>query len=264
MLVDSHCHLDRLDLSFYNNNLDLVLKKAHEVNVNYFLCAGITLENSATILDIAKKHDNIVTSVGLHPTEEYREIPDIKKICELANDNLVVAIGETGLDYAYCLENKEAQEMQQKLFATHICAAKEIQKPIIIHSRMAQNDLLNILKAEKAREVGGVFHCFTETLEMAEEALNMGFYISFSGIVTFKNAENLREVAKKIPLNKMLVETDAPYLAPTPHRGKANEPFYLPYVVECLAKIRGESFAAIADATTENFFRLFKCKNINY
>jgi TatD DNase family protein len=261
MLIDSHCHLDRLDLTNYNDDLSLALLAAEKVNVKYFLCAGIDLENSRKILEIAKKYKNIVTSVGLHPTEESEKKPSVEELISLAADQLVVAIGETGLDYYRCEHDKMAQVYQQDLFRDHIRAANTIKKPLIIHSRMAKENLFEILRDENAANVGGVFHCFTEDWQVAKMALDMNFYISFSGIITFKNADALREVAKKIPADKILIETDAPYLAPTPFRGKQNEPAFLPYIAEKLAAIRGESVTQIAKQTSQNFFSLFKIKN---
>lgn len=262
MLIDSHCHLDRLDLTNHNNDLNAALNAAAKVNVKYFLCAGIDLENSRTILQIAKQYENVVVSVGLHPTEEATHIPTVEELCALADDSLVVAIGETGLDYARCLEDQNAQLLQQNLFRLHIRAAHKVKKPLIIHSRMAEADMFRILEEENAASIGGIFHCFTERWEAAEKALKMNFYISFSGIITFKNADSLREVAGKVPAEKILIETDSPYLAPTPLRGKPNEPAYLPYVAECLAKIRGVNIAEIARQTTENFSKLFAIKNL--
>lgn len=254
MLIDSHCHLDRLD--FTHKNLDAILLDAAEVDVNYFLCPGIDLEHFANILQIATTHKNIVISVGRHPTEE-GHIPSVNELCEFGNDHLVVAVGETGLDYFYC-KTENDKELQRQLFRTHIRAAIELKKPLIIHSREAATDIIAILREEHAEIVGGVMHCYTESLEMAQAALGLNFNISFSGIITFKNADKLRAVAKEIPLNKILIETDAPYLAPVPMRGKSNEPKYLPYIAAELAKLHNISVAELSKHTTENFFRMCK------
>lgn len=257
MLVDSHCHLDKLDLSKYENDLAKALAAANRVNVKFFLCPGVTLIGFPSILQLAKQNENVVVAIGLHPTEDLMHEPTVQELCTLADDKLIVGIGETGLDYYYCRDDKNIQEQQQRVFRTHIQAAKELKKPLIIHSRLAEQDIIRILKEEKASDIGGVFHCYTENWEMAQTVLNMNFYISFSGIVTFKNAEMLRDVAKKVPLDKMLLETDAPFLAPTPYRGKPNEPAYLPLVAECIAKNRADTLDNIAKHSSENFFNLF-------
>lgn len=256
MLIDSHCHLDRLDLTKYNGDLDAALLAAKNAGVEYFLCPGVVLEDFPNILQIAKKHPNIVVSVGLHPSEDLAHELKVEELCNLADDSLVVGVGETGLDYFYA-ENEEQREFQRQRFITHIHAAKELKKPLIVHSRSAASDLLQILKREKAEQVGGVLHCFTEDWETAQVAIELNFYIAFSGIVTFKNALALQQIAKQVPLERLLLETDSPYLAPVPMRGKPNEPAFLRYTAEFISKLRDIDCDTIAEETSHNFFRLF-------
>jgi TatD DNase family protein len=223
--------------------------------VGWALCAGVTLERFPAVLDIAHRHPNVFAAVGVHPdTEGEAEEPTVERLLELAADPRVIAIGETGLDY-YRLTGD--LEWQRERFRVHIAAARRCGKPLIIHTRAASADTLRVLREEQGGEVGGIFHCFTEDLETARAALDLGFYVSFSGIVTFKNAKDLKEVAKFVPLDRLLVETDAPYLAPAPHRGRTNEPSYVLHVAEEIAKLRGLSLEEVAGATTANFFRLF-------
>ncbi|WP_126445245.1 TatD family hydrolase [Sulfuricystis multivorans] len=251
-LVDSHCHLDFPELA---ENLHDLLAAMAQADVGWALCAGVTLERFPAMLALVRSASNLFAAVGVHPDTEYSERdPDAKTLLELANDPRVVAIGETGLDY-YRLEGD--LEWQRERFRTHIRAARLCSKPLIIHTRSAAADTLAILKEEGAEAVGGVFHCFTESAQIARTALDLGFYISFSGIVTFKNAIELKEVAKMVPLERMLVETDAPYLAPVPYRGKVNQPAYVRHVAEEIARLRGLTLDAVAEQTTENFFRLF-------
>lgn len=253
MLVDSHCHLDRLDLTKYHDDLGAAIAAANDSGVDHFLCPGITLASFAKILAIAEKYQNVMVAVGTHPTEDV-SFPTVKELVEIGANSLVAAVGETGLDYFYCKDEQE-KENQRQLFKIHIQAAKELQKPLIIHSRLAAQDIVRILQEEQAASVGGVMHCYTENFAMAEAAMELNFLISFSGIITFKNADALRAVAKKIPLDKMLIETDAPYLAPVPMRGKPNEPAFLHYTAEYLAKYLGLSLDDFAGQTTENYFR---------
>jgi TatD DNase family protein len=251
MLVDSHCHLDFPDFS--EQVPDLV--KAMTANgVAFALCAGVTLERFPGVLKIAESYPQIYAAVGVHPDTTDGAEPDIDQLVALAAHPKVVAIGETGLDYFRLTGDLD---WQRRRFRTHIRAARQTGKPLIIHTRAAADDTLAILAEENAGEVGGVFHCFTESMEVAQAALEMGFYISFSGIVTFKNAKSLKDVAKSIPLERMLVETDAPYLAPMPHRGKVNQPAYVRYVADEIAQLRGLTTATVAAATTRNFFALF-------
>jgi TatD DNase family protein len=251
MLVDSHCHLDFPDFAAQVPELVAAMTTN---GVAYALCAGVTLERLPKVLELAETYPQIFAAVGVHPDTTDGVEPDIDQLIALAAHPKVVAIGETGLDY-YRLEGN--LEWQRQRFRTHIRAARRIRKPLIIHTRAAASDTLTILEEEQAGEVGGVFHCFTESQEVAEAALAMGFFISFSGIVTFKNAKSIKEVAQAIPLERMLIETDAPYLAPMPHRGKVNQPAYVRHVAEEIAQLRGITVERVAEATTRNFFALF-------
>lgn len=255
MLVDSHCHLDRLDLDYYKKDLSECLDFAREQGVLHFLCVCIDLENFPAVLAIAEKFTDVSASVGVHPTEQVAEEPSLAELIKLAQHSKVVALGETGLDYYR--ENTQ-KELQQQRFRQHIRAALAVNKPLIVHTRHAREDTLALLKEEGAQKVGGVLHCFTEDLAMAKAALEENFYISFSGILSFKNASALKAIAQKLPLERLLIETDSPYLAPMPFRGKPNQPAYVRYVAECLAELRGCSFDKIAEQTTRNFFTLFK------
>ncbi len=252
--VDSHCHLDCLDLTPYEGKLDGAIQAAYAKQVKHMLCVCITLVNFPQVLQIAEAYDNIHASLGVHPNEAVDTEPSAAELIELANHPKVVAIGETGLDYFRLEGEKEAQQLR---FRRHIQTAIATNKPLIIHTRDAREDTITLMKEEHAEKVGGVMHCFTETWEMAEQAMALGFYISFSGIVTFKNATALQDVAKRMPLDRMLIETDSPYLAPVPLRGKKNEPAYVPYVAEFLAELRGEALETIAKHTTQNYFDLF-------
>jgi len=249
MLVDSHCHLDLIE----NTDPDSLVSTAKAQGVSHFLSVSIDLDHFPTLLGIAQRMDNVFASVGIHPNTQPDMVVDVHKLTALADDPNIIAIGETGLDY---FRSQGDLTWQHQRFRTHIQAAKETGKPLIIHSRDAISDTLRILREENATE--GIMHCFVEDWDIAQQAMEMGFYISFSGIVTFKNAKTLQSVAKKVPLDRLLVETDAPYLAPVPHRGKTNYPAYVRLVAEFIAKLRGENFETIARVTTENFFRLFK------
>lgn len=254
-LVDSHCHLDQLDLSTHAGDLTTALGYAKDQGVQHFLCVSITLRDFPQVLDIAKKYPNVSTSVGLHPNEETSEEPSAEDLVALINDDKIVAVGETGLDY---YRSSGDLSWQHERFRQHIRAAKITGRSLIIHSRQAKQDTLRILKEEDAQSIGGVMHCFTEDWEMARLAMDLNFYISFSGIVTFKNAKDIQEVAKKVPLDRLLIETDSPYLAPMPHRGKPNEPAYVRLVAEFIANLHGINVVELADRTTENFFTCFK------
>lgn len=254
MLVDSHCHLDTLDLTLFDNNMDNVLAAARQQEVEYFLCVCIDLENFPKVLELAQRYPNVYASVGLHPNSQAVTEPTEEQLISLAQDPDVVALGETGLDY---YRNESDLEWQRERFRRHIQAAKAVNKPLIIHSRDAEADTLNIMQEAATENVKGVLHCFTGTLAMAEAAIEMGFYISFSGILTFKNATQLHEVARQIPLDSILIETDCPYLAPVPHRGKPNQPAYVRYVAEALADVKHLSYERVAEQTSENFFKLF-------
>ena len=252
-LVDSHCHLDFPEL---HGALPQLLERMAAARVGWALCAGVTLERFPVVLDIARRHPNIFAAVGVHPDtdEEGAEEPTVERLVGLAADPRVIAIGETGLDY-YRLTGD--LEWQRQRFRVHIAAARQCGKPLIIHTRSASADTLRLLREEQGGAVGGIFHCFTEDMDTARAALDLGFHISFSGIVTFKNAKALKEVAAFVPLDRMLIETDAPYLAPAPHRGRTNEPSYVAHVAEEIARLRGMALEEIGAATTANFFRLF-------
>ncbi len=252
MLVDSHCHLDFPDL--IENEAD-VLERMAENGVTHALCVSVKLETLPAVIGLAERHANLFASVGVHPDNADCEEPDEARLLALAAHPKVVAIGETGLDYYW---HKDAPEWQRARFRTHIRAARSCAKPLIIHTRNSAADTLRLMREEGADEAGGVMHCFTETLEVAAGALDLGFHISFSGIVSFKNAEALRDVARFVPSDRLLVETDAPYLAPMPFRGKTNQPAYVRHVAQAVADARGESLASVAEATSRNFFRLFK------
>ena len=254
MLVDSHCHLDRLDLAAHDGSLDAALAAARARGVQHFLCIGVSADNAGAVKSLAERYADVDCSVGVHPLDlEQGEAPALDWLLGELNHPHVVAIGETGLDYHY---EPEAAEPQQQSFRLHLEAAKITGKPVIVHTREARADTLALLR-EAALPQAGVLHCFTEDWEMAKAALDIGFYISLSGIVTFRNADALREVARKVPADRLLVETDAPYLAPIPHRGKPNLPQYVREVAEFLAMVRGERFEDLAAQTTANFKRLF-------
>ena len=251
MLVDSHCHLDFPDLAA---KLPQVLELMQHNGVGCAVCIGVTLEDFPRIREIAEANPRIFASVGVHPETTDVQEPSIADLVALAQHPKVIAIGETGLDYYW---QKDAPEWQRDRFRVHIRAAIETGKPLVIHNRDATADTLRVMAEEGAGQVGGILHCFTETWEVAEAALNLGFHISLSGIVTFKNALIVKEVARRVPLDRLLVETDAPYLAPVPFRGKLNQPGYVRHVAEEIATLRGLSFDEVASATTENFLRLF-------
>jgi TatD DNase family protein len=258
MLVDSHCHLNFPELS---ENIQSLRLNMQEAQVGHALCVSVTLDKFPEVLGLAEQFDNFYASVGVHPDYEDIEEPTVDELVRLAQHPKIVAIGETGLDYFRLTGDLE---WQRERFRTHIRAAIKCAKPLIIHTRSAAEDTLRIMQEEGANKVGGVMHCFTESLDVALAAIEMGFYISFSGIVTFKNATQLKEVAQAIPLDKMLVETDSPYLAPLPFRGKINQPAYVKYVAQEIANLRGVSLDAVMQATTQNFFTLFKhAKAIN-
>lgn len=251
MYIDSHCHINFPDLA---GKLPEVFDLMAENQVSHALCISVELEKFPEILSLAEAHPNVYASVGVHPDHEDCTEPTVEQLVALADHPKVVAIGETGLDYFRLTGDLE---WQRERFRTHIRAARACSKPLVIHTRSAADDTLRIMQEEYASEAGGVMHCFTESLAVAEAAIEQGFYISFSGIVTFKNAASLREVAAAIPLERMLIETDSPYLAPVPHRGQTNEPAFVMHVAEEIAKVRGMRVEAVGEATTQNFFRLF-------
>jgi len=255
MLVDSHCHLDFPELA---SDIDGVLEDMRQHSVSHALCISVTLEDFPKVRALAEQHANLYASVGTHPDYHDHPVVTPEILTNIANHTKVVGIGETGLDY-YRLTGD--LEWQRERFRAHIRAARACAKPLIIHTRSAAADTIRIMREERAGEAGGVMHCFTETWDVAEAALELGFHISFSGIVTFKNAGALRDVARRVPLERMLVETDSPYLAPVPHRGKVNRPALVKYVAEEIARLRDTSFSEIASATSANFFRLFNIRH---
>ncbi|AKJ29527.1 TatD family hydrolase [Caldimonas brevitalea] len=255
MFVDSHCHLSFPELA---ENLGAIRAAMAAAQVDRALCICTTLEEFDQVHTLALQHDNFWASCGVHPDNEGVEEPSVARLRELASRDKVVAVGETGLDY-YRLNGRSLAEMewQRERFRTHIRVAADLAKPLVIHTRSASDDTLAILREEGQGQVGGVFHCFTETQQVADAALDLGFYISFSGILTFKNATDLREVARRVPLDRCLIETDSPYLAPVPYRGKTNNPSYVPYVAQQLAELKGLPVEQVAQATSANFERLF-------
>jgi TatD DNase family protein len=252
MLVDSHCHLDFPGLIEDEAG---ILARMAEMGVTHALCVSVKLETLPAVLGLAERHAHLYASVGVHPDNADCEEPDEARLLALAAHPKVVAIGETGLDYHW---HKDEPEWQRARFRTHIRAARRCAKPLIVHTRSSAADTLRLMREEDAGAVGGVMHCFTESREVATEALDLGFHISFSGIVSFKNAEDLRDVARFVPLDRLLVETDSPYLAPLPFRGRTNQPAYVRHVAEAVAAARGETLDVIAEASTRNFFQLFK------
>ena len=253
MYIDSHCHLDFPELA---DKVPEILEMMQVGQVTHALCVAVNLEDFPKVLALAEAHDNLFASVGVHPDYSDVREPTVDQLVTLANHPKIVAIGETGLDY-YRL--KGDLEWQRQRFRTHIRAALESRKPLIIHTRAAADDTLRLMREEGASGAGGVMHCFTESWEVAEAALALGFYISFSGIVTFKSASALKEVAKKVPLERLLIETDSPYLAPVPHRGKINNPSFVPHVAREIARIRDCDIEVISRYSIENFSHLFRC-----
>jgi TatD DNase family protein len=252
MFVDSHCHLAFPELAA---DLPGVLARMREQRVVAALSVCTTLPEFDRVLPVAELEADVFASVGVHPDTEGTPEPTVESLCERARHPKVVAIGETGLDY-YRLS--EPLEWQRDRFRVHMRAARATGKPLIIHTRAASEDTIRLMREEGARDAGGVMHCFTESLDVAQAAMELGFYISFSGIVTFKNARELHEVARAVPLERMLIETDAPYLAPVPFRGKRNEPSFVPHVAARIAELKQIGIDRVAAATSENFFKLFK------
>lgn len=252
MFIDSHCHLDRLDFAALGTDLAGALEKARAKNVTHFLCIGVDLESFPQVLAAAEAYEDVSASVGVHPLHMDSLEPEIEKLIELAAHPKVVAVGETGLDYHY---GNESPADQQRRFRKHIEAANRTGLPLIVHTRDARADTIAMLRDEKTH--AGVLHCFTEDWAMAEAAIELGFYISFSGIVSFANAKELREVAKRVPLERMLIETDSPWLAPVPYRGKTNQPAYVADVATAIAALRDISVEELGEQTSRNFRRLF-------
>ena len=252
MYIDSHCHINFPDFA---ETLPDVFGLMQQNQVTHALCISVELEKLPEILALAEAHPHVYASVGVHPDHEDCTEPGVEQLVALARHPKVVAIGETGLDY-YRL--KGDLEWQRTRFRTHIRAAIQSGKPLVIHTREAAADTLKLMAEERASEIGGVMHCFTESIAVAQAAMDMNFYISFSGIVTFKNAHSIREVAAYVPLDRMLIETDSPFLAPVPFRGKTNQPGFVKYVAEEIARVKAVDVEEVAKSTTQNFFRLFK------
>jgi TatD DNase family protein len=252
MLVDSHCHLNFPELQ---SNIEEIRASMADNKVGHALCISVTLKDFPQVLALAETYSNFYASVGVHPDYEDEPPFTVDDLVKLANHPKVIAIGETGLDYFRLTGHLE---WQRERFRTHIRAAIQSDKPLVIHTRSASEDTLRIMHEENAHHVGGVLHCFTESLEVALQAIDLGFYISFSGIVTFKNATMLKEVARQLPLDRILVETDSPYLAPIPYRGKINQPSYVKHVAEELSRIKNIPYDDVVASTTANFFKLFR------
>lgn len=254
-LIDSHCHLDQLDLAPFGGDFLGLYAHMQTRGVKHCLTVSIDKDNMTKMTELAAQYDWVDASVGIHPNDVEHPV-SYDELLTLAKLTQVVALGETGLDY-YRSEGPELQAMQKASLRMHVEIAKATNKPLIIHTRQAQQDTIDMLIETKASDVGGVMHCFTETWEVAQQALSLGFYISISGIVTFKNASIIQEVASKVPLSKLLIETDSPYLAPIPYRGKPNYPHYVREVAEFIAAMRGISLDELGQTTTENYYRLF-------
>lgn len=254
MLVDSHCHLDRLNLKHHDNQLASAVAAATEAGVGAMLCVCISESNKDAVIDIAEQFPQIVASVGVHPCDVSSDPTPESALKQWADHPKVVAIGETGLDYYH---SKDFVPQQQESFARHLRVAGDLALPVIVHTRDAREDTLALIREHGNAESAGVLHCFTEDWSMAKRAMDLNYYISISGIVTFKNAEALREVVKKVPLERLLIETDSPYLAPIPYRGKPNEPAYVRAVAEFVAGLKGVSYEKLIEVTADNFFTLF-------
>lgn len=253
MFVDSHCHLDKLDYDQTHQSIEEVIEKAKQANVTSMLSVGVTLDSFANMLQMIEPFEQVYASCGVHPLDVSSPF-DLERLYQYAQHTKVVAIGETGLDYHY---QPETAVLQRQRFEQQVQVAVELNKPLIIHTRQAREDTLAILKAGGAEKCGGVIHCFTEDQAFAQAVIELGFYISISGIVTFRQATELKQVVKNLPLERLLIETDSPYLAPIPHRGKENQPAYVVEVATYLAQLKGQSLTEIAKQTTANFQRLF-------
>ncbi|MBR2515132.1 MAG: TatD family hydrolase [Halomonas sp.] len=256
MFVDSHCHLDRLSEHTHGGDISATLAAARSANVSQFLAISVTLEELPGLAAIAREHQDVAISAGLHPLHTTPNEPSVDDIVEAAEQYGAVAIGETGLDYHY--QDSVPIDIQHERFKRHLLAARELKLPVIVHTRDAKQETLSLLREYSNSKVGGVLHCFTEDIEMAREAVRLGFYISLSGIITFRNAASLRELARQLPLDRLLIETDSPYLAPVPYRGKPNEPAWVVEVAACIAEARGISVDEVAMQTTANFYHLFR------
>jgi len=253
VLIDSHCHLDRLKFK-EGQTLDDSIELALERGVEKMLCVGISIENRERVVEIAEQYPQVVASVGVHPLDVETGLANAEQLAQWGAHPKVVALGESGLDYYY---SKDQKTLQQESFVVHLQAGAKAKLPVIVHTRDARQDTLDLIREHGSEEHAGVLHCFTESWEMAEKAIDMNYCISISGIVTFKNAAELKEVAKKIPMDRLLIETDSPYLAPIPYRGKPNQPAYVREVAEYIAELKGVSYEELIHATAENFHRLF-------
>ncbi|MBE8232097.1 MAG: TatD family hydrolase [Endozoicomonadaceae bacterium] len=259
MFIDSHCHLDLIDLEPYQNNFDNFMQAVKQSQIDHMLCISIDLETYPAMQQFVSAYNSISITVGVHPNVQNCHEPTVDELVSLGQNERVIGIGETGLDY---FRSEGDLNWQQERFRTHIRAAKKLKKPLIVHTREAKQDTIKILTEEGAEEVGGVLHCFTEDWTMAKQALDLNFYISFSGIVTFKNAAQVQEVAKKVPDNRYLIETDSPYLAPVPFRGKTNYPIYVRHVAEQLSNLRNSPLKQIAEQSSRNFHQLFTVSKV--
>ncbi|WP_296279974.1 TatD family hydrolase [uncultured Acinetobacter sp.] len=255
MFVDTHCHLTMLDLTPYDGNLDAALQQARDGGVSKFMGISVDLDDHIALAEIAARHADVGYSVGVHPCEDpaVMQRATVEKLVELAQAEKAWALGETGLDYFH---STEFIAEQKECFARHIQVSQIVKKPVVVHTRSAKHDTVDLIRAEHSTH--GILHCFTEDWETAKAVLDCGYYISFSGIVSFKNAQDLRDVAKQVPLDRVLIETDSPYLAPMPYRGKTNEPKYVPYVAKALSDVYGKSLEEMAFITTQNFENLLK------
>lgn len=258
-LVDSHCHLNQLDLTAFDGQLDKAIIEARSQGVQHFLSVCVTLDDVNDLKELSLRYEDISISIGIHPNDTMNYSITEAQLCHLSDIPKCIAIGETGLDY-YRTESDQHRILQQESFRQHIRVARKLKKPLIIHTRHAIEDTIRIMKEENANEIGGVMHCFAEDWDIARAVFDLHFYISFSGILTFKSALTLQEVAKKSPLDRILIETDSPYLAPVPHRGKPNHPAWVRYVAEALSHLRSEPLELIAEATTNNFYDCFQVK----
>ena len=258
MFVDTHCHLTMLNLEPYGGDLDMAIQQARDAGVSKMMGISVDLDDHIALSEIAARHTDVGYSVGVHPCEDPSVMnrATVETLVELACFDKVWAIGETGLDYFH---STEFVEDQKQCFARHIQASKIVKKPVVVHTRSSKQDTIDIIRAEGSDH--GILHCFTEDWDTAKAVLDCGYYISFSGIVSFKNAQDLRDVAKQVPLDRLLIETDSPYLAPMPYRGKSNEPKYVPYVAKALSDVYHKSLEEIAFITTQNFENLLKMKH---
>ena len=257
MFVDTHCHLTMLDLTPYAGDLDVALQQARDAGVSKFMSISVTLDDHIALAEIAARHSDVGYSVGVHPCEDPAVMAraTTEYLIALAQAEKVWALGETGLDYFH---STDFIAEQKQCFARHIQASKAVKKPVVVHTRSAKHDTVDIIRAEQSSH--GILHCFTEDWETAKAVLDCGYYVSFSGIISFKNAQDLRDVAKQIPLDRVLIETDSPYLAPMPYRGKSNEPKYVPYVAKALSDVYDKSVEEIAFITMQNFENLLNLK----